>query len=172
MCTDLQFGRWRKGPCRMQLIIDENRAAASSRLTAIRAAIMLMRSMELWRGGRLDPQNVLIILAVISITSEKLMRADLDAKYHALDIYLPLEQLQGCNVASIAAATGLNRETVRRRVQDLIGRSSLIRTEAGEIALPPEKVSVDSALELVRRQLEALVRFANDSLRDGVLLAR
>ena len=156
----------------MQLIIDEDRANANSRMTAIRAATMLMRSMELWRRERLDPQNVLIILAVISITSEKLMRAQLDPKYYALSTYLPLEQLQGCNVASIAAATGLNRETVRRRVQDLIDGGSLIRTESGEIALPPDKVNEDSALELVRRQLEAVTRFANDSLRDGVLLVR
>ena len=155
----------------MQLMIDEDRAEANSRLTAIRAAMTLMRSMELWRGDRLDPQNVVIILSVISITSEKLMRAQLDAEYHALNTYLPLDQLQGCNVASIAAATGLNRETVRRRVQTLIGRGSLIRTEAGEIALAPEKVNEDSALELVRKQLEAFVRFANDSLRDGVLFA-
>ena len=133
--------------------------------------MMLMRSMELWRRDRLEPQSVLIILAVISITSEKLMRTQMEAKYHALDTYLPLERLQGCNVASIAAATGLNRETVRRRVQGLIRGGSLIRTEAGKIALPPEKVNEDSALELVRKQLEALVRFANDSLRDGVLVA-
>ena len=156
----------------MQLIIDEEQANANSRLTAIRAATMLMRSMELWRRERLDAENVLIILAVISITSEKLMRAQLDPKYHDLSTYLPLEQLQGCNVASIAAATGLNRETVRRRVKDLIGAGSLVRTEAGEIALAPDKVNEDSALELVRRQLEALARFANDSLRDGVLVAR
>jgi hypothetical protein len=156
----------------MQLIIDEDRAAASSRMTAIRAAMMLMRSMELWRRDRLDPQNVLIILAVISITSERLMRAPLDPKYHALSNYLPLEQLQDCNVASIAAATGLNRETVRRRVQDLIDSGSLIRTDSGAIALPPDKVNEESALELVRRQLEAVTRFANDSLRDGVLLAK
>ena len=156
----------------VQLIIDERRAEANSRITAIRAAIMLMRSMELWRRDRLDPQNVLIILAVISITSEKLMRANLDPKFHALNTYLPLEQLQGCNVASIAAATGLNRETVRRRVQELIAGGSLIRTDAGEIALPPERVNEASALELVRKQLEALARFANDSLRDGVFVAK
>ena len=156
----------------MQLTIDEERASATNRVTAIRAAIMMTRSMEVWRGERLDPQNVLIILAVISITSEKLVRADLDPKYHALDVYLPLDQLQGCNVASIAAATGMNRETVRRRVQALIRDGSLIRTEAGAIALPPERVNQRSALELVRRQLEALVRFANDSLRDGVLVPK
>lgn len=155
----------------MQLVIDEDRADANSRITAIRAAMMLMRSMELWRRDRLEPQNVLIILAVISITSEKLMRVQMDAKYNALDTYLPLEQLQGCNLASIAAATGLNRETVRRRVHNLITGGSLIRTEAGEIALSPDKVHEDSALLLVRKQLEALVRFANESLRDGVLSA-
>lgn len=153
----------------MQLVIDEDRASANSRITAIRAAMMLMRSMELWRLGRLDPQNVLIILAVISITSEKLIRVELEPKYHALQNYLPLEELQGCNVASIAEATGLNRETVRRRVRELMSEGSLIRTDAGEIALPPNKVNEDAALELVRKQLEAVVRFANGSLRDGVL---
>ena len=156
----------------MQLTIDQDRADATSRITAIRAAVMMTRSMEIWRRERLDPQTVLIILAVISITSEKLMRAGLDPQYHALDVYLPLEQLQACNVASIAAATGLNRETVRRRVQALIDRGSLIRTESGDIALPPDKVQERSALDLVRRQLEALVRFANDSLRDGVLVVK
>jgi hypothetical protein len=156
----------------VQLAIDPNGADANSRITAIRAAVMMTRSMEVWRRGRLDPQTVLIILAVISITSERLMRAGLDPQYRALDVYFPLERLQGCNVASIAAATGLNRETVRRRVQALLGEGSLIRTESGDIALPPAKVQEPSALELVRKQLEAVVRFANDSLRDGALLLK
>jgi hypothetical protein len=154
----------------MQLLVDEAQASAKSRLTAIRSAILLTRSMEVWRRGRMDPETVLIILAVIAITSEKFTRAGLDEDYHPLDVYLPLEQLQGCNVASIAAATGLNRETTRRRVEALIKNGSLIRTEAGDIALPPDKVQERSAIELVRKQLDAVVRFANESLRDGVLL--
>ena len=153
----------------MQLLINQERADANSRITAIRAAMTMTRSMELWRRERLDPETVLINLAVISITSEKLMRGGLDPKYNALDVYLPLAELQACNVASIAAATGLNRETVRRRVQSLMSAGSLIRTSSGDIALPPHKVQERSALDLVRRQLETLVRFANDSLRDGVL---
>ena len=157
---------------RMQLVIDEERANATTRITGIRAAIMMTRSMEVWRRERHHPQNVLIIMAVISITAEKLIRADLDPKYHTLEVYFPLERLQGCNVASIAAATGLNRETVRRRVQVLVRDGSLIRTKTGEIALSPDRVKERSALDLVRRQLEALVRFANESLRDGVILPR
>jgi len=156
----------------VQLEIDQDKADATSRLTAIRAAVLMTRSMEVWRRERLDPQTVLIVLAVIAITSEKLVRAGLEDEYRALDVYLPLDRLQGCNVASIAAATGLNRETVRRRVQALEEAGSLIRTDKGDIALPPQKVQEPSALGLVRRQLEAIVRFANDCLRDGVLVAR
>lgn len=156
----------------MQLAIDEDVAGANSRVSAIRAAVMLTRSMEVWRRERMDPETVLIILAVISITSEKLIRAGLDPEYRALDVYLPLEHLQVCNVASIAAATGLNRETARRRVQALLHEGVLIRTESGNIALPPDKVQERSALELIRKQLEAVVRFANESLRDGVLVLK
>jgi hypothetical protein len=156
----------------MQLSIDPSEADANSRLTAIRLAVLTNRLMEVWRRGRLDAENVLIIVAVISITSEKFTRAGLSDDHRALDRHLPLERLQACNIASIAAATGLKRETTRRRVEALIRDGSLIRRESGDIALPPDKVQEAAALELVRKQLEAVVRFANESLRDGVIVAR
>jgi hypothetical protein len=156
----------------MQLVIDEDQAEANSRLTAIRLAGLVTRCMELWRLGRLDGETVLIITAVISITSEKFTRSGLPARYRSLEEYLPLEQLQGCNVASIAAATGLNRETTRRRVEALVRGGSLIRRDSGDIALPPAEVATGAALELVRKQLEAVVRFVNDSVRDGVISIR
>lgn len=155
----------------MQLSIDDRQAAQNSRLTAIRLALPISRCMEIWSGGERDPETVLILIAVISITSEKFTRSGLDPGFRALENYLPLEQLQGCNVASIAAATGLNRETARRRVEKLIGDGSLIRTASGDIALPPARVQEPAALELVRKQLDAVVRFANELLRDGVLKA-
>lgn len=155
----------------MQLLINEARATESSRMTAIRLALLMARSMEIWSGGRRDPETVLIIVAVISITSEKFTRAALEPGLTALDTYLPLEQLQRCNVASIAAATGLNRETARRRVAALLRDGSLIRTESGDIALPPERVQDPAALALIRKQLDALVRTSNELLRDGVIEA-
>ena len=155
----------------MHLEIDEARAAANSRLTAIRLAVLMTRCMEMWSGGSRDPETVLILLAVISITSEKFTRSGLDPDVRALEAYLPLEELQGCNVASIAAATGLNRETARRRVAALIESGALVRTSSGDIALSPERVQQPAALELVRKQVDAVLRFANDLLRDGVLTA-
>lgn len=153
----------------MPLSIDEAKATANSRLTAIRLALLIARCMAIWSGGERDPETVLILIAVISITSEKFTRSGLDPEHRALDTYLPLEQLQGCNVASIAAATGLNRETTRRRVEKLVEQGILIRTATGDLALPPEMVQTPAALDLVRKQLDAVVRFANELVRDGVL---
>jgi len=153
----------------MPLIVDEGVAQANSRKTGILAAVFMTRSLEIWRRNRLDAESVHIILAVIAITSEKFVRRNLRPEHRSLATYLPLEELQSCNVASIAAATGINRETVRRRVQGLVQSGSLIKSDSGDIALPPSKVQDPSAAELIRRQLEALARFANDCLRDGVL---
>jgi len=155
----------------MQLLIDPAGADRNSRVTGIRLATLLTRLMEVWRLGRYDADNALIIVAVIAITSEKLIRAGLTETQRSLEEYLPLSRLQGCNVSSIAAATGINRETVRRRVRKLMDEGALIRTDAGEIALPPERVNDDIALSLVRRQLEAVTRFMNESIRDGAVVA-
>jgi transposase-like protein len=155
----------------VQLVIDRAAADRNSRVTGIRLATLMTRLMEQWRLGRHDAENALIIVAVIAITSEKLIRAGLRPNERSLEEYLPLSRLQGCNVSSIAAATGVNRETVRRRVRRLIDEGSLIRTDAGEIALPPERVNDETALTLVRRQLEALTRFMNETLRDGAVVA-
>lgn len=154
----------------MPLVIDPSAADRNSRVTGIRLAILLTRLMEQWRLGRHDAENALIVVAVIAITSEKLVRAGLTADQRSLEEFLPLSKLQGCNVSSIAAATGMNRETVRRRVGRLIDDGSLIRTEAGEIALPPERVNDETALSLVRSQLEAVTRFMNETLRDGAVV--
>jgi len=154
----------------MPLVVDEDAAGANSRTTGIRAALFMTRSLELWRRDRLDAESVQIILAVIAITSEKFVRKELRPEHRSLDAYLPLEDLQSCNLASIAAATGINRETVRRRVSKLIDAGSLIKSENGDIALPPGKVQDPSAADLIRRQLEALARFANECMRDGVIV--
>jgi hypothetical protein len=156
----------------MQIQIDDDCAARNSRLTGIRLAILTARSVELWRRDVHDVQTAMIIVAVIAITSEKLLRVDLPPEQRALENYLPLGELQRCNVASIAAATGLNRETARRRVESLIEAGTLIKTADGEIALPPERVQEPTALALVRKQLEAVTRFVNEGLRDGVFRVR
>lgn len=155
----------------MQLTIDKQASAAMSRLTAIRLALLTSRAMENWRAGVGDNESAMIVLAVVAITGERLTRADLPEDLCSVATPLPPGYAAGCNISSIAAATGLNRETTRRRVGALIERGYLARSEGGEICFPAGRQQDPATLEFVARQLEAVARFANDALRDGVLKA-
>ena len=156
----------------MALLIDSAAADANSRLTGIRLAVLTTRLMELWRRGSRDSDTAMILVAVAAITAERFTRAGLSDHQKSLDWAMPLERLAPCNVSSIAAATGLNRETARRRVNALIKAGALIRLEGGEIAYPLGRMQDPSTAQLVRKLLEAVLRFANDSMKDGVIRTR
>lgn len=154
----------------MQLTIDNEANQANSRLTAIRLALLTSRAMENWRAGVGDNESAMILLAVVAITGERLTRTDLPLDLCSVATPLPPGYAAGCNISSIAAATGLNRETTRRKVSALIERGYLCRGPAGEIGFPAERQQDPNTLEFLRKQLEAVARFANDSIRDGVLV--
>jgi hypothetical protein len=153
----------------MQLTIDNDALEGNSRLTAIRLALLTSRSMENWREGVGDNASAMILLAVVAITGERLTRADLPEVLRSVATPLPPGFRAECNVSSIAAATGLNRETTRRKVNHLVESGHLARSPEGEICFPIERQQDPATLDFVRRQLEAVVRFANEAVRDGVL---
>lgn len=155
----------------MQLTIDNEASAAMSRLTAIRLALLTSRAMENWRAGVGDNESAMILLAVVAITGERLTRADLPQDLRNVGTPLPPGYAAGCNISSIAAATGLNRETTRRKVSALIERGYLCRSQEGDICFPASRQQDPATLEFLRKQLEAVTRFANDAIRDGVLKA-
>jgi hypothetical protein len=153
------------------LSIDMSRLGSSSRLAAIRLALLASRSMELWRrGGDLDGDSALIMAAVVALSFERLVRTGLSGEMRALGRSVPAELHATCNVSSIAAATGLNRETARRRVKALVGQGLLVRSPKGVVALHPDLHGQPEMQALVRKQLEAVTRFVNDAIRDGVLV--
>jgi hypothetical protein len=155
----------------MAVASDTSGVGANSRLTAIRLALLTSRSMELWRrGGDLDGNGALIMVAVVAITFERLIRTGLSGEMRALGRSVPAELHAICNVSSIAAATGLNRETARRRVKALMEKGLLVRSPRGVIALRPDLHGQADMQALVRKQLEAVTRFINDAIRDGVLV--
>ena len=158
-------------PVQMQLTIDTEASAAMSRLTAIRLALLTSRAMENWRAGVGDNESAMILLAVIAISGERLTRTELPEPLCSVATPLPPGYAAGCNISSIAAATGLNRETTRRKVSALIDRGYLARSQGGEICFPATRQQDPSTLEFLRKQLEAVARFANDAIRDGVLKA-
>ncbi len=153
----------------LSLTVDEAYAQANSRLTAIRLTMLTLRSMERWRRNVSDYDSAMILVAVVPISAERLTRPGLDPEPRDLARPLPREALAPCNISSIAAATGLNRETARRKVNALIEAGSLKRSDDGVIAFAPGHLQQDYVRELVRSQLDAVVRTANDLCRDGTL---
>jgi CRP-like cAMP-binding protein len=152
----------------LAILIDEELAAANSRLTAIRLATLTLRLMENWRRRFDDHESLMVILAVVAITADRLTRSDLPSELRSLDRPFPTERLARCSISSIAAATGLNRETARRKVNELIEAGILVR-RGREIGFTTGHVQDPYIGELIRSQLDAVTRLVNELHRDGVL---
>jgi hypothetical protein len=154
----------------MPLVVNERMAQTNSRLSAIRLAMFTLRSMERWRVLADDCEEALIMVAVGAINGEKLVRADeLEEELRDLRNELPQERFRQCSISSVAAATGLNRETTRRKVNDMIERGFLVRRERGRLQYKPGLAQSPTVSNIVRTQLEAIVRVTNELMRDGVV---
>ena len=156
----------------MPIAVDAEQASAKSRIAAIRLALLTLRCMENWRRNIGDYDSAMILIAVIAITAEKLTREDLEQELQTLNTAIPAERLTRCNISSIASGTGLNRETTRRKVNELVAAGFLARSPDGGVAFAPGLLQEQSTLELVRKQLDDLVRGTNDLIRDGILRLR
>src|SRR3954447_24556034 len=120
------------------LKIYETAAQANSRPVGLRFALMTLRLMEHWRSHLdVDHDSAIIVLATAAITMEKFTRASFEPPLRDIRSDMPPAQLTKCNVGSIAAATGLNRETTRRKVNTLVAAGILVRDD-GFIRLSPE----------------------------------
>ena len=82
---------------------------------------------------------------------------------------VPADLLGKCTPSSIAAATGLNRETARRKVARLVERGLLERGDNGTVRFPSGYLQSSGSVALIRTQLEHFLRTANELLREGVI---
>lgn len=155
----------------MPLLVDEEMAHASSRLSSIRLSMFMLRAMENWRELVDDGEKALILIAVAAINGEKFTRShELEEELRDVRNQFPQDLLRRCNVSSVAAATGFNRETTRRKVNDLIEAGFLTRAARGLLRYRPGSIHGEDMLLLIRKQLDAIVRLANDLARDGVIV--
>jgi hypothetical protein len=124
--------------------------------------------MENWRRQAGGYDEAMILVAVVSITSERLLRQELPGQLQDLAQPLPAERLGDCNISSIAAATGLNRETARRKITGLVEAGFLERVGT-RVRVREGVLQEASVFELIRSQLEAFARTNDSLLRDGIL---
>lgn len=134
--------------------------------------MMTLRLLEHWRSHfGLDTSSALVVLATASITMEKFTRSDLEPELRDIRHSMPPERLTKCNIASIAAATGMGRESARRKVHALLKAGIIIRGSEGALRLSPDYTRLVPTDAMLRAHLETLVSATNDLLRDNMLRA-
>jgi DNA-binding MarR family transcriptional regulator len=151
----------------MPIHVQEQTAHDKSRLAAIRLAMLTLRLMENWRERIQDYDTIMIVIAIGAITSERLTRTELN-ELEDIARPLPTGLLGSCNISSIAEATGLNRETTRRKVNRLEADGFIVRADDGTISFTPGYMQDPHVRQVVFTQLEALRRTTNDLVRDGI----
>lgn len=152
----------------VRLITDSEAAAAQSRLTGIRLARLTLRLRGSWTELFGSPDAAAIALAIVAIGSERILRDRLDPDLRSLEVPLPAEAFGECNVSAIAKATGLNRETARRKVDELVQRGIVVR-RGSTISLAPDFTQQPAVIEMVRMQLEHLRIATNELIREGII---
>lgn len=153
----------------MPLALDEGQASAKSRLVAHRLISMQLRLLELWREVTGGHEEALIVMAVVVITGDRLTRMDVSPELRNMAHPVPRTLLGRCNISSLAAATGLNRETARRVINRLVERGILERSADRSINFTAGRMQAPNAYRISEIQREEFVRTANALMRDGVL---
>lgn len=155
----------------MKFQIDDERAAAQLRKIGLQLAISGLRIVEEYRRvyGE-DNDRVMIILAVVASTLERAMRSDEAGEFSDLRQVLPEELIGPCNVASIAIATGLPRETARRKVNALIAENILKRDRRGVITFVSGIGQNPVIYRMLRRQAGEIARLASVFSEAGIMV--
>ena len=153
----------------MELRLNETAVVEESRIAGIRMVLLTLRMMEHWREAAGDYNSAMVLLAIVAVSSEKLTRAELPNDQRALRDVVDDDALTRCNISSIAAATGFNRETTRRYVNRLVNDGVLVRTEHGSVRFVQGFIQRTATAQLLGLQLEAFARTANELLRLDVL---
>lgn len=153
----------------MPVLIDEAGFEECSRVAGVAITAYTLRALEKWRANLGDYDSVMIMIAVIAISSDRLLRIDLPPEYRSLSVPVDPALIGKVNVASIAHATGLNRETARRKVNALIAQGNLARAADGDISLTPGLTQSDRIRDQARGQLGEIAAIANQLIKMGAL---
>jgi CRP-like cAMP-binding protein len=159
----------------MAFSVEKTVAEAKSRIVHVSLLDLNLRLMENWRsvqigvsGEVLDYDCITILMAIIVIGAEKLLRTDLHPELQSLAVRLPQNRLSRVNFSSIAAATAINRETVRRKVNELQKAGMVVRDKDG-IRIVQGVVDFETLRKIIDAQLDAITRTVNQLLKIGVL---
>ena len=149
----------------MPTIVDKQATQVWSTPVLVCFTSLSLRLMENWRqliaavsGKKPDYERTMILGAIITLGTERLLRAEVEPQFRSLGSPLPAAMHSVCYVSSIAAAVGLNRDTARRKVNELIADQLAVRVPYGGVEIGPGLLELPILLKTLQAQLELLRR--------------
>jgi len=105
-----------------------------------------------------DYEQMMICLAISTSNIQGLMNSpEKFAPYASLEVVIPAELQRPVTRSAVTRATGLPRETVRRKAASMIASGLLIADERGGLRLAPGILSTETIANLLAKN-EANVR--------------
>ncbi len=142
----------------------------NSRLFSIAFLRYFMRiwhmNMVLFDG---DVELAIISQAVGIISVEELLKdPERKKEFRALSTLVGLDRQTGTNALTIADATGLPRETVRRKMQQLVKLGILVKRGTADFVLKPGAIQGTAFGGAMANVESETLRFVNECLHEGI----
>jgi hypothetical protein len=153
-------------------LVPSNRAKLDekSRLFAYEFGVLLCELMPRFQSVfHSDFAKVLIVHAVGVANISRLMSRPDGADFETLSVLVPPELQVPVNALSIAESTGIPRETVRRKIKEMIADGILAEDERGGYRVKPGMLQDESVLELHYQHLLTLTTLVNRCVEAGLI---
>lgn len=119
-----------------------------------------------------DFQKAIIIHTISIATGSKFIKSpELMKLYGSMDVKFPTEQQVPCSALSVSEATGLPRETTRRKIKEMVAEDLLEEDPRGGYRLKSGILQRPLVQTRMEEFVKALVRVVNVGLDLGVLEA-
>lgn len=114
--------------------------------------------------------DLMIITGAIGLAGieHKIRDPDFRLRFASIDVVLGLDGQRGTNAMSIAAATGLPRETVRRKIKRLIEMGIVARRDSGDYVLQPGALQSAPFVRAIFEIFEQTVRMINECIENEI----
>ena len=144
---------------------------ADSRVFAYLLVTFLARADQLRRKHFEDDIDLAVIAEAVSMAAIDPQMRDpaFVREFRSIESVVGVERQRGVNALSIAAATGIPRETTRRKIKRLLAMGVLAETGRGKYVLKPGYIQSPAMRAMFEELSRATVRFVNDSLDNRVL---
>jgi hypothetical protein len=118
-------------------------------------------------GTDLDYASIIEAVS-LSVIEARMRDPNWRQEYSAISKTVGATPQRGVNSMSISRATGIPRETARRKIKNLIARGALTEVRAGEYIVTPGYLQKVATAARVEGALADALRFMNDGLEHGV----